>query len=200
VSYRWNDTSRLPGYASRPRRRGATSRVASPQTVWQMCSRRKMAKQPVDVFFPGVPEVTCFDGSELRLPQDYAKGRRPETSAFLRSIAISGKGLRRGGKSLMRGHGATRDSGRTPLVWPYGRDSRQNSLESRCLARSGLMAVASAQSLATPCMAGRLRTDDSESERRWFESRHPRLKKGEFVGIAAFPVDGRGGVFCITAA
>lgn len=37
-----------------------------------------------------VVRTTCFDGSETDLPSGYTKGRRPETSAFLRSMAGSG--------------------------------------------------------------------------------------------------------------
>ncbi len=40
---------------------------------------------------PHSEPVTCFDGSEIRLPLGYTEGRRREALAFSRSIAISGK-------------------------------------------------------------------------------------------------------------
>jgi len=43
--------------------------------------------------------ATCFLGSEIHLPQGYTKGRRRETSAFLRSIASSGNDFERRGRS-----------------------------------------------------------------------------------------------------
>jgi hypothetical protein len=32
-----------------------------------------------EFFEPSFLPTTCFDGSEIRLPQGYTKGRRPET-------------------------------------------------------------------------------------------------------------------------
>ena len=66
---------------------------------------------------------TCFPGSEIRLPQGYTKGRRPETSAFSRSIASCGNNFARRGKSLSYDLAVTRDSrranplGHRGLIW-----------------------------------------------------------------------------------
>ena len=57
-----------------------------------------------------VVHTICFDGSEIRLPQGYTKGRRPETSAFLRSIASCRNNFERRGKSLTGGLVVMRDS------------------------------------------------------------------------------------------
>lgn len=54
--------------------------------------------------------ATCFDGSEIQLPQGYTKGRRPGTSAFLRSIASSGNKFECRGKSLTGDLVVMRDS------------------------------------------------------------------------------------------
>ncbi len=55
--------------------------------------------------------MSSFD-SELRLPQGYTKGRRPETSAFLRSIASGSNEFECRGKSLSGDLDASRDSRR----------------------------------------------------------------------------------------
>ena len=64
--------------------------------------------------------ATCFLGSEIRLPQGYTKGRRPETLAFLRSIASSGNDLRRGGESLCGEFGLARESRRPDWLGDRG--------------------------------------------------------------------------------
>lgn len=93
--------------------------------------------------------TTCFGGSETGLPSGKEKGRRPETSAFLRSIASCGSSLRCGRASLLRGLGPTRDS-RLPDQVAHRRPlSAPNSRPSHSLPPLGLTAVASAQSLAT---------------------------------------------------
>lgn len=55
---------------------------------------------------------TCFDGSEILLPQGYTKGRRPETSAFLPSIASSRNEFECRGESRIEELGVARDSRR----------------------------------------------------------------------------------------
>jgi len=54
--------------------------------------------------------ATCFSSCETGRPRSYTKGRRPETSAFSRSIASSGNDLRRGGGSLSLDLPPARDS------------------------------------------------------------------------------------------
>ena len=75
------------------------------------------ASLPTDMqpFEQSLASATCFPGSEIRLPQSYTKGRRPETSAFSRSIASFGNQLRRVGESLSRSLGRSRDSRRP--IW-----------------------------------------------------------------------------------
>jgi len=46
-------------------------------------------------FDRSVVPATCFSSSETGLPSGYTKGRRPEASAFSRSIASSGNNFER---------------------------------------------------------------------------------------------------------
>ena len=46
-----------------------------------------------EVAGPNPVPATCFEGSEIRLPSGYTKGRHLRMSAFLRSIASSGYNL-----------------------------------------------------------------------------------------------------------
>ncbi|MAD80303.1 MAG: hypothetical protein CMJ50_05580 [Planctomycetaceae bacterium] len=69
-----------------------------------------MARHYPTVADPNPDPTTCFHDSEIRLPQGYTKGRRPETSALLRSIASCGNKLARCGKSLTGDLVVVRDS------------------------------------------------------------------------------------------
>ena len=76
--------------------------------IYQVMNMRSLPMYPRPLE-ASAKHTTCFPGSELRLPQGYTKGRRPETPAFLRFIASSGNVLRHGGKSLCVAHGQLRD-------------------------------------------------------------------------------------------
>jgi hypothetical protein len=87
---------------------------------------RFIASHNPAVVGPNSKQATCFDGSEIRLPSGYTKGRRPETSAFLRSIASSGNDFGRRGRSLFGDLGQSRATRRCPWLRPVDPISAQS--------------------------------------------------------------------------